>query len=158
MRRTEGCGCCWRPGRLCPATPTLIECSQRLPPAELHPAGGQGEAGGDGEAAGGQAAGQVARGEELVVEQLVDGGAGGRVGPQHLLDEVCSHRVDVLRDGGSLEMGQGTMGFVTNEQGLQPREDTLAAELQCCIRQEGHKPREAELGSTENWLLKAPKA
>lgn len=90
-------------------TPTFIKRSQRLPPAELHPAGGQGEAGSDGEAAGGQAAGQVPRGEELVVQQLIDGGPGSRVGPQHLLDEVCGHRVDVLRNRGSLEMGQGTM-------------------------------------------------
>lgn len=89
-------------------TLTFVERRQWLPPAEVHPAGSQGEAGRNGEAAGGQAAGEVPRGEELVVQQLIDGWTCGRVRPQHLLDEVCSHRVDVLRDRWNLETDRGT--------------------------------------------------
>lgn len=55
-------------------------------------------------------------------------------------------------------MGQGQRALAPNERGLQPREALPGAELQCCIGQAGHKPGEAELGGTENWLLTAPKA
>lgn len=87
-------------------TLTFVDLSQRLSPAQLKPTGSNGKPRSNGEAAGGQAAGDVSRREELVIQQLVDCWARGRVGPQHLLDEVSSYGVDVLR--GDRDKGQGT--------------------------------------------------
>lgn len=96
------------PIQLWTLAPTFVERSQRLPPVQFQATGSKGEARCHGEAAGGQAAGDVPRREELVIQQLVNRWARGRVGPQHLLDEVSSHGVDVLRgDRQSLEAGSG---------------------------------------------------
>lgn len=75
---------------------TFVEDGERLPAAGVQAAGSEGEPGWDGEAGDGQAGGDVAGSEELLVQQLVNGGAGSGVRLEHLLDEGGGHGVDVL--------------------------------------------------------------
>lgn len=86
------------PGACCCPGPrfTFVEDGERLPAAGVQAAGGEGKPGRDGEAGDGQPGGDVAGSEELLVQQLVNGGAGGGVCLEHLLDEGGGHGVDVL--------------------------------------------------------------
>lgn len=83
----------------CSAGPVtlVVDSSQWASLAELcRGVGGDGEAGGNREARGGQTYGDVAGGEVLVHFQLSDGRPLGGFGMQHALYEVGSQRVDVL--------------------------------------------------------------
>jgi hypothetical protein len=58
---------------------TFIEHCERLPVAGVQAAGSDGKPRRDGEASDGEAGRDVARGKELIVQQLLNGGAGGGV-------------------------------------------------------------------------------
>lgn len=75
---------------------TFIEDGEGLAVAGVQAAGRDGEPGRDSEAGDRESGGDVAGSEELVVQQLVDGGAGRGVRLKHLLDEGGGHGVDVL--------------------------------------------------------------
>lgn len=79
---------------------TFIEDGERLPAAGVQAAGSYGKPWWDGEAGNGETGGDIARSEELVIKQLVNGGASSGVCLKHLLDEGGGHRIDVLEGRG----------------------------------------------------------
>lgn len=76
----------------------FIEDCKRLPVAGVQTARSDGKPGCNGETGDGEPGRDVARSEKLIIEQLVNGGAGSRVCLEHLLDEGGGHRIDVLGD------------------------------------------------------------
>ena len=76
----------------------VVESCERSSLAGLQRGGSDGEARGHGEAGGGETQGDVPLGEELIGQQLGDGGPLGRVGMQHPLDQRRRHRVDLLQN------------------------------------------------------------
>lgn len=80
---------------------TFIKSRERFAvQAGLQAGGGDGEPGRHGEAGRGQPQRDVTRGEELVREQVGDGGAERGVGVQHPPDQRRGHGVYVLRREG----------------------------------------------------------